>query len=107
MRKLITPALLAAALALGAALPVRAGFLLPLWTRPDRGVEVGAVAPYGGAPFSHRYNFGTDIDFVPGMPADKFAYLEYLDRVDRAIKFGYPIPPDPFAPRMHCVPCGR
>jgi hypothetical protein len=108
MRKFLRPAVAAAALTLASALPAQAGPLLWWWGGADRGVEVGAVVPYGGAPFSHRYNYGTAVDFVPDWPADKFAYLEYLDRVERAEKFGYPIPPNPFArPTPRCAPCGR
>ena len=105
MRKLLAPAVLAAALSLGAAAPAKAGPLLPWWGRPDRGVEVGAVVPYGGAPFSHRYNFYAGPSFYIGGDYNHFEYMDYLDRLDRAEKFGYRIPDPPAF--LNARPCGR
>ncbi len=54
----------------------------------ERGVRPGASVPYDGAPFSQRYNDFGPI-FYHGFDANSFAYLEYLDRLDRQRKFGY------------------
>jgi hypothetical protein len=107
MRHVIFRGLALALPLLCGAASAQAGPLLYWWGNPDRGVQPGAVVPYGGAPFSHRYGYGAPTDFIPVMPVDQFAYLEYLDRVDRAEKFGYPIPPNPFVRRPVCVPCGK
>lgn len=62
---------------------------------PGNYLRPGANVPFDGMPYSHRYGyFGTSpgISFASGMNRQQFEYLEYLDRVDRAIKFGYPLP---------------
>ena len=53
--------------------------------------------PYDGAPYSHRYNYnlGAGIVYFNDAPG-RIAYLDYLDKVDRAQKFGYPMPRPPY-----------
>lgn len=62
----------------------------------ERALRPGVYVPYEGAPFSHRYFYETGSMLYYGFNTRNFSYLEYLDRVDRAEKFGYRIPPDPF-----------
>lgn len=61
----------------------------------DRGFRPGASARYDGAPFSHRYNYYTGPVFYPGMDAQSLWNVYYLDRLDRAERFGYQPPPPP------------
>lgn len=64
----------------------------------ERSLKPGASVPYDGAPFSHRYNYSTDtLFFYPTLDSRNLMYLEYLDRLDRAEKFGYATPRDPFS----------
>jgi hypothetical protein len=46
-------------------------------------------------PFSHRYNYYTGPALYFGMNGRQAWEWEYLDRVDRAERFGRPIPPPP------------
>ncbi len=46
-------------------------------------------------PFSHRYNYYSGPAWYLGMSGRQAYYLEYLDRVDRAERFGRPIPLPP------------
>ena len=46
-------------------------------------------------PFSHRYGYYSGPAWYFGMSGRQAFYLEYLDRVDRAERFGRPIPPPP------------
>src|SRR5262245_66401721 len=55
----------------------------------DRGLRPGYNAPSDGEPFSHRYGYSTDMtSFYFGHRGWRLGYLEYLDRVRRAEKFG-------------------
>lgn len=70
----------------------------------ERGLRPGVYyPPYDGAPFSHRYHYGTGSALFFGADPGYLTYMDYLDRYDRAVKFGYRIPPDPF--RQHHAPC--
>jgi hypothetical protein len=64
----------------------------------ERALRPGVYIPYDGAPFSHRYNYEVGPLLYFGVDSRQLIYLEYLDRVDRAQRFGYPIPPNPFDP---------
>ncbi len=61
-----------------------------------RNTGPGYVTPEMQEPFSHRYGYQTagGAAYI-GWPAGKFDYLEYIDRVERAEKFGYRVPPPP------------
>ena len=63
----------------------------------DRALAPGAVVPYQQDPFSHRYSYnsGPTLSITFGRCASKFDYVEYIDRVERAEKFGYRIPAPP------------
>jgi hypothetical protein len=63
----------------------------------ERGLRGGATTPYDGAPFSHRYSYGIGAGnlYFNGNSAN-LRYMDYLDKADRAEKFGYRMPADPF-----------
>lgn len=63
----------------------------------DRGLRYGNItAPFDGAPYNARYNYSLgNANFYFNGSARNMYYLDYLDRVDRAAKFGYPMPVDP------------
>jgi hypothetical protein len=76
------------------------------WSEYDRQLAPGASVPYDGAPYSERYGFYAGPAFYFGIGvgwgypntrcvASEFDYIEYIDRVERAEKFGYRIPPPP------------
>jgi hypothetical protein len=82
------------------------GWLLPAGTCRAQGfgsieylrnLGPGAVVPWEGAPLSERYGYlrPSDGAIYLNWPAGKFDYLEYIDRVERAEKFGYRIPRPP------------
>jgi hypothetical protein len=71
----------------------------------DRQLQPGAVVLHDGEPFSHRYGFyaGPSSYFVGD--ANQLLYMDYLDRLDRAERFGYRLPPPPAflaVPRCRC-----
>ena len=91
----------------GATSAARAGIFIG-WSGYDRQLEPGAMTAYDGEPFSHRYNYYVGPSFYVGMDYNHFLYMDYLDRLDRAEKFGYRIPEPPaFLYQPPCRPCGR
>lgn len=61
----------------------------------ERQLRPGYNAPHDGQPFSHRYGYTTEMSsFYLGHQGWRAGYLEYLDRIDRAEKFGYCPPYD-------------
>ena len=62
----------------------------------DRGLRYRNTTPYDGEPYTQRYSYGTGNILYFNGDARQLWYLDYLDRVDRAQKFGYPMPADPF-----------
>jgi hypothetical protein len=67
-----------------------------LWSSElERGFRPGASSLHDGAPFSHRYHYYTGPVFYPGMDAQRLWNLYYLDRLERAERFGYRPPPPP------------
>jgi hypothetical protein len=92
MRTLLWPVALAGALGLlpGSAHAQRFGS-----AEIDRIYSPGAKVPYDGAPWTYRYNYQTGgIIYLNGSSSSLY-YADYLDRFNRALKFGYPIPRDP------------
>ena len=100
-----------AALVLGAGLaPASHADVFIGWREYDRQLQPGAVTPYDGAPFSERYGYYAGPAFYLGTAGsyEHFVYMDYLDRLDRAEKFGYRIPAPPaFLVGPGCRPCGR
>jgi hypothetical protein len=66
------------------------------WGSPeiDRVYSPGAQVPYDGAPWTYQYNYTYSALYL-GSSGRSLAYADYLDRFNRALKFGYPIPRDP------------
>ncbi len=76
----------------------------------ERGVRFRGPA-YDGEPYTQRYNYGLGAAplYLNG-DARVLWYLDYLDRADRAEKFGYAMPIDPYfdgPPPAQTVPAGR
>jgi hypothetical protein len=64
----------------------------------ERALRPGYNTPYDGMPYTQRYNYDPGpVFFYPGLNSSNLMYLEYLDRLDRAEKFGYRPPLEPFA----------
>jgi hypothetical protein len=71
----------------------------------DRQLQPGAVVLHDGEPFSHRYGFYAGPSSYYGGDANHLLYMDYLDRLDRAERFGYRMPTPPaflYAPRCRC-----
>ncbi|MCI0642198.1 MAG: hypothetical protein L0Y72_04025 [Gemmataceae bacterium] len=62
----------------------------------ERALRPGVYTPYDGMPWSHRYNYEIGPILYFNKSARELYTLEYLDRLDRAEKFGYAPPRDPF-----------
>jgi hypothetical protein len=67
------------------------------WPEYDKQLLPGAVVPYQQEPFSLRYGYyaGPAFYLTFGRYASKWDYVEYIDRVERAERFGYRIPAPP------------
>ncbi|MBX9680965.1 MAG: hypothetical protein K2X38_19590 [Gemmataceae bacterium] len=98
MRTLCAPFALAA---LFAASP--SAFAQPALTEADlyRGIIQGPTATlYEGMPYTQRYALGMEAPqmFFAGAGSRRLIELDYADRFDRAVKFGYPLPDEPVYP---------
>lgn len=61
----------------------------------ERNLRPGYNIPGDGITNTQRYGYSTDASsFYFGRSGWRNGYLEYLDRVDRAEKFGYAVPYD-------------
>jgi len=65
----------------------------------ERRTRPGYNVPFDGAPYTQIYNYETGSLLYFGGNPRGLIYQEYLDRVDRAMKFGYRMPDDPFGPK--------
>lgn len=90
-------------LALGAALALSLSFAPRALAQSFSNAEVdryyrsGTFLPYDGMPYTQRYSYRMDGSaFFPGYNAQHLIMMDYLDRLDRADKFGYCPPRDPF-----------
>jgi hypothetical protein len=61
----------------------------------ERQMRPGAYIPYDAEPWVHRYHFTMGPNIYVNGNGWQLWYLEYLDRVERARKFGYAPPPPP------------
>jgi hypothetical protein len=105
--KLAAAVLSAAVVWAGGAAVGRAGVFIG-WSGYDQQLAPGATTFRDGQPFSHWYNYDPGPSFYLGMDYNHFLYMDYLDRLDRAEKFGYRIPDPPaFLYQPRCRPCGR
>jgi hypothetical protein len=66
----------------------------------DRGLRFRGTVTHDGEPYTQRYSYSTGAGiFYLNGDSRQLWYLDYLDRADRAEKFGYRMPIDPyFAP---------
>jgi hypothetical protein len=90
------------------ALPVAASAQVITNGEIERGLRPGPRMPYDGSPQTLRYNYDLGgAFFYLGGSGRQLSYLEYLDRVDRAERFGYRMPPNPYRQRIvvHPYPC--
>jgi len=66
----------------------------------ERGLRPGVLTPYDGIPYTQRYNYDTGSPVLYFNMSSQYKrdllYLDYLDKLDRAHKFGYKIPQDPY-----------
>ena len=87
---------------LGAAAPCHAQ---ALWGgEVQRAFSPGAYVPYDGASFTHRYSYPPQTNLFFNMDSRRIAYLDYIDRLDRAERFGYE---KPLPPPTYCRPPSR
>src|SRR5262245_46162803 len=71
----------------------------------DRAYRPGPYVPGDGMPFSHRYNYYTGPSLYFNGSARQMWLQDYMDRVDRANRFGYCPPPVPrYLQRPYCPP---
>lgn len=93
------------ATALGAALLLFAGVVPNLNAQVitngeiDRGLRFPHTATQDGEPYTARYSYGLGYPFFyMNGSSTQLRYLDYLDKADRAQKFGYRPPVDPYFP---------
>lgn len=62
----------------------------------ERAARWPGSIPYDFEPYTQRYSYGTfGMFYLNGNPR-ALHYLDYLDKADRAYKFGYKMPADPY-----------
>lgn len=61
----------------------------------ERAARPGAYVPHEGVGAATRYGYPDQPVLYFNQDPRRLAYLEYLDRVDRAERFGYRPPPPP------------
>src|SRR5262249_45879727 len=89
----VLPPVLALAALLG---PARSCQTQAIWSREaERALAPGAYVPYDGASPYTRYNFYDGPALYFNGDARRLYMLDYIDRVDRAHRLGYPEPPPP------------
>ena len=71
----------------------------------ERGLRFRGTPSYDGEPYTQRYSYGLGAApvYLNG-DARLLYYLDYLDRADRAEKFGYRMPIDPYFEVIQPVP---
>ncbi len=62
----------------------------------ERGLRYPGTPNFDGEPWTQRYAYGTGGIFYLNGDARQLWNLDYRDRLDRAKKFGYPKPADPY-----------
>ena len=66
----------------------------------ERYFRPGAYTPFDGQSWQVQYGYDTASPFIlfgaGNTSANQLRYLDYADRLERAYKFGYPIPPSPY-----------
>ncbi len=63
----------------------------------ERGLRYGGGVSFDNESYTARYSYGLgDANFYINGSSKRINYLDYLDHVNRAAKFGYPMPVDPY-----------
>jgi hypothetical protein len=63
----------------------------------ERGLRFRGTPSYDGETYTQRYSYGLGAaPFYLNGDSRQLYYLDYLDRADRAEKFGYRMPVDPY-----------
>ncbi len=96
MRSLLWPFALAGALTLAHTSAAHA----QRWGGPviDQVLSPGDKGWWYTEPYTQRYSYGYSALYINGN-SRQLRYADYLDKLDRALKFGYPIPRDPYFTR--------
>ena len=103
----ILPPFLALTALLG---PARSCQAQAIWSGEfERAMAPGAYVPYDGVSPYVRYNFYAGPAFYFNGNAQRLYMLDYIDRVDRAHRLGYPEPPPPalWPSSRRCPPRAR
>ena len=67
----------------------------------ERGLRYGGAKSFEGEPYTQRYSYGSTQSFIfLNGDSRQLRYMDYLDKADRAQKFGYRMPIDPFFPEV-------
>lgn len=66
----------------------------------QRGLMYPGPVGFDGEPYTQRYSYRTGAYIFLNGDSRQIYYLDYLDRVDRARKFGYRMPIDPYFPEV-------
>src|SRR5947208_1534885 len=98
MRKSFGAALLCAAVLAPGVLTRPAAAQVISGAEVSRGLGPGVYIPYDGATVTQRYNYYPGAFLYFNGSARQQHTLDYLDRLDRAERFGYRPPPNPFGP---------
>jgi hypothetical protein len=65
----------------------------------ENGLRFPGTPTFGwGEPYTQRYSYTTGAYIFINGDSRQIRYLDYLDRADRARKFGYAMPVDPYFP---------
>jgi hypothetical protein len=74
----------------------------------QRGLSYPGPANFDGEPYTQRYSYRTGAYIFMNGDSRQTYYLDYLDRADRARKFGYRMPIDPYFPEViETIPPGE
>jgi len=69
----------------------------------ERGLTYPGARSFEGDQYTSRYSYGTGAFIFINGDSRQIRYLDYLDRADRAVKFGYRMPVDPYFPEAMIV----
>src|SRR5438093_13596852 len=93
MRSSLLRALVVSVLLAGAGQAARAQFVISN-AEVERSLRPAPYVYFDGVPYTQRYNNATGFLYVGGNSAQLWDQY-YLDRIDRAERFGYELPPEP------------
>lgn len=100
MRFMRRNTLLCALVCLGGALAAGQAEAQVIWGgEAERYFRPGSYTPFDGQTVQMQYGYDTASPFLlfgSGVSGSQLRYLDYADRLERAYKFGYPIPASPY-----------